>query len=528
MAPHVVWAPKAAWYNHFALWAPESKDVKLFEALQEADTGYARPHSKFVLRGTHAEGGVRCFEWSPSATNPALFAVGLASGRAVVANFETSHRQGVGPRYQRQCNCIAWHPSSPLLACGLDKARNDNCIVVWDVTRHLRDEPAPATATSGLASGLASMRLTPGQSDSHAPTMEPVWTKDADQCVSMAWVPTTPDVLACGFGVKYLKLHDTRVARFQLGISSVVTAHTRAVLGVKFDPNNGNHVATFGDDGFIKVWDLTMFHQPFAVINTGCKTLTSIEWCPSRTSLITSTSKDHGSVYLWYMYPQAETTAHDQQAPQTGLVSAGAGGGSSSSGAAAGAGSVDRSTAFQAVRSELGVCDAAWHPTSECSLLCVNAASVCHEVMVFPPSALSWDPLGHIVVTRFKATLTSQALAEADAAGAAAVTGVKGGPDSTGTFDDAATGSTLQCQRPPTPSEPCCCFRRCCISRTRKPSRLSCTTVMRRRALLGYGMDIDKNISVAAALGDATLEAMWSNVRHPLPVSFSLIVPTYL
>jgi len=35
-----------------------------------------------------------------------------------------------------------------------------------------------------------------------------------------------------------------------------VVAHAKAAQGVCFDPFNPDHLATFSDDGYIKIWDL--------------------------------------------------------------------------------------------------------------------------------------------------------------------------------------------------------------------------------------------------------------------------------
>lgn len=38
------------------------------------------------------------------------------------------------PKHARPCNAVAWSPSpEQLLACGLDRYRNDHCVHVWDV-----------------------------------------------------------------------------------------------------------------------------------------------------------------------------------------------------------------------------------------------------------------------------------------------------------------------------------------------------------------------------------------------------------
>ena len=55
----------------------------------------------------------------------------------------------LGVKMSRPCNVVSFSQSHPhLLACGLDKVRNDPCLLVWDITQAIdgySDTPTPST-----------------------------------------------------------------------------------------------------------------------------------------------------------------------------------------------------------------------------------------------------------------------------------------------------------------------------------------------------------------------------------------------
>lgn len=108
---------------------------------------------------------IQCFTWSPDPNYMDLTAVGLTTGRTLLIRMHRSEpwifedkgnefrpdtpRQvsiaqnqrtypSFSARHSRACNVVAFSKESPnLLAVGLDKVRNDYCLMVWDIEQSM-------------------------------------------------------------------------------------------------------------------------------------------------------------------------------------------------------------------------------------------------------------------------------------------------------------------------------------------------------------------------------------------------------
>lgn len=223
----------------------------------------------------------KCLAWlAPHA------AAGLLNGKVVLTRFDgqappRAVKEFV-PRHSRSCNALAWNPSQPTqLAAGLDKVRNDFSALVWDV--EARGEARAAAEAQGTVEAV---------------TRASTELANSEATVALAWVPGRPSCLATGTGVKWLRIYDLRG---DLNTPPSVVAHSKAVLGVLFDPFAEQRFATFSDstDGVVKLWDLRMLTDPVFALNTGSKALHQVEWSPTRPGVLATLSKDELGLKLW-------------------------------------------------------------------------------------------------------------------------------------------------------------------------------------------------------------------------------------
>ena len=228
-------------------WSGESRDVRLYEStngklllramLPEivsclACASPSPPHLQQVSMP-------RSFAWGPK-TPTGTCAVGLINGRVAVTRLlpqvkrvaahglyllhvaltrqmltrplsqRPDDASGVAlltARHPRSVLCLDWNAQLPgVIASGLDKARNDNCIQgaccclrwwlrvtafvsVWDV----HSSAVGAGDASGSECGVIG---------DVAHISEPVWSRDSDRCLALSWLPDQPHCLAAASGIK--------------------------------------------------------------------------------------------------------------------------------------------------------------------------------------------------------------------------------------------------------------------------------------------------------------------------------------
>lgn len=124
-------------------WSPNPQDdnflhvnlqhrvVQLFKP-----TGHAR-HGRFDYERVAKLDDIpplSTYDWSPA--YPGLLAIGTASGTISILNLNdnTNHFLEQKLKFTRFCQAIAFNTGS-LLAVGLERVRNDQCLQIWDVSR---------------------------------------------------------------------------------------------------------------------------------------------------------------------------------------------------------------------------------------------------------------------------------------------------------------------------------------------------------------------------------------------------------
>jgi WD40 repeat protein len=298
---------------------PINKNSNAVESLQ----GNANTRDKVIsLIGVNSEvQNLKCLEWSPEDVR--LIAVGLATGKVALANFDIQQQQATSrrtkvfvPKHQRSCNALAWNPvQKNLLAAGLDKVRSDYSCLVWDITQpgivsfegsqqqevdpntvgtSITNEPVTSSVSSAFKSDTFNvLSVTYAVERVEKPMRE---LANSEATMSLAWLPEDSFSLATGTGTKWMRIYDLRVP---YRAPTSVVAHTKAVYGVTFDRFRPQRLATFSEDNVIKIWDIRKLKDPVLVLNTNSKGLLQLEWCPTRAGILAVISKDEPNIKIW-------------------------------------------------------------------------------------------------------------------------------------------------------------------------------------------------------------------------------------
>ncbi|TFY61875.1 hypothetical protein EVJ58_g4227 [Rhodofomes roseus] len=281
-------------------WISESSEIKQVTAQQDL------PHMK-------------CFAWSPDAALDDLIAVGHSSGKVDLMRLEASkqskeHVLSSGPtvplpvRNSRACNSLAFSTADPnYLAVGLDKVRGDHSLVVWDVHAAVpllslkAESPKSPTyhAPSSSRSNTQSQRdITPKNGPRifqvHAP---------AETVSSVAFLPTSSNLLLAGISHRWLRLFDLRSPQDSpLSVASKVHA-------VVTDPFEPHRIGCFGDN-VATIWDARRLSQPLLTFTEkdagadGVRTKNStefmtMEFSSTRRGVLATLGKDAHHVRFW-------------------------------------------------------------------------------------------------------------------------------------------------------------------------------------------------------------------------------------
>ncbi|KAA1475125.1 hypothetical protein DENSPDRAFT_873810 [Dentipellis sp. KUC8613] len=234
----------------------------------------------------------KCFAWSPTPLASDLFATGLPSGRVDLLRLcepastgprpthahshSLSHapRVSLYPRTARPCTALAFCPAAPhYLAQGLDKARGDAGLIIWDLhtaaaaALSLSLGPTTTTSPTPLTAPPPSPSIpltplplpsSPTRSTLTLPRLDPLPRTDAralqthapaDPVPALAWLPHTPHLLAAAAPAP--RLFDLRAPTTTAALA-FGTGRARALAAA---PAGEFWLAAAGADGGLCVWD---------------------------------------------------------------------------------------------------------------------------------------------------------------------------------------------------------------------------------------------------------------------------------
>lgn len=140
------------------------------------------------------------------------------------------------PKQLRSCNTVSFS-SNGLLAVGLDKVRNDNCLQIWNIDRVSQgDKDALKTPTYSFL--------------------------PSDVISSLAFLPEMPSSLLCG-SYKFLREFDLRTQ------SSSMQFATKCVQGICVDPFDQHYFSSHAEDGTVSFWDRRLIRngEPLLLLN---------------------------------------------------------------------------------------------------------------------------------------------------------------------------------------------------------------------------------------------------------------------
>ncbi|KAL6067851.1 GATOR complex protein MIOS [Balamuthia mandrillaris] len=474
------WSP-----THFNQFVIGSADLRLYEISplkdSEQDSQPGSSPSRELAHHNKRRKGIKllsvnsevhllkCLAWCPDVeTTPNLLAVGLPNGKVVLTSFSGTNSvvKEFIPRNSRSCNALAWNPVyKNQLAAGLGKVRCDFSTLVWDINqtgpgtippatppmRHSTHSSSNVTVQANVDTGNFSLSQTKAADTVMRPMGE---VNMSEATVALAWVPNQPSCLATGTGAKWLRIYDLRAS--DLSARKSVIAHSKAVHGVSFDPFKDDRLFTFSEDGVIKIWDIRKLRDCVYAFQTGSKGLVQVEWCPTRSSILASISKEDKTLKLWDLMDVNHSTRNfsdtleDLPSPS----------------------SVTQKKAPKSARVHEAsdvLSSFAWHPSKEYRILTVTNNSLVEVVSLHESIPISWSPYGDIAFAYGRQLIES--------------------------------GSDLQVHNPTPP--------------TRKGASVSPTaewdisSMMRQRAINGYSMNIEKNKLLCEAFGNAELKACW-------------------
>lgn len=137
------------------------------------------------------------------------------------------------PKQSRTCNSVAFNTQG-LVAAGLDKVRNDNGLVIWNVEHY---SSATSPAPDGLGKNMSPM-------ESHLPN---------ESVSSVSFLPRNPSVLLSG-SYKFIREFDLRSP------TPTFQCVTKCSQGITVNPFNDNYFASYADSS-VSLWDRRMMRS---------------------------------------------------------------------------------------------------------------------------------------------------------------------------------------------------------------------------------------------------------------------------
>lgn len=204
------------------------------------------------------------------------------------------------------------------LAVGLEKARNEPSLLIWDIERSARTLPSPTTPLPAFQRASPRLPATrPAMSLVGSGDVRPLQYYGSTEAVhSIAFLPGNLHLLIAGIGNKRIGMYDLRSfgvattssSNTQSGGSSQPASYmTKAVYGIVVDPLDDNRFASYGDDMGIRLWDrrwtdpIMTWTEMDAAESTDPRAcnVSMIQFSKARRGVLGSLMKDAHVVRLW-------------------------------------------------------------------------------------------------------------------------------------------------------------------------------------------------------------------------------------
>ncbi|KAJ3060173.1 hypothetical protein HDU98_003835 [Podochytrium sp. JEL0797] len=232
------------------------------------------------------------------------FAFGAASGRVALSSFDAStgvvrNTSELQPRQQtpRACLLLRFTSSNSRLLAGFAKQKTEPCLIVWDTTQ---------------ATQLAQFG---GNEALH----------------SAAWLNNSDHAFLAAVSHKWIRLYDIRRMHHSSSSNSIATDSsnaagtviaTKAVYGIAPDPFDDFRFASYGDASTVCIWDTRKTAVPLLTLDAGMNTelrggIGGLDWCPTRSGVLASVSKEGGVVSVWELMESVSESPSGKQSPNT-------------------------------------------------------------------------------------------------------------------------------------------------------------------------------------------------------------------
>ncbi|KAI1437742.1 WD repeat domain-containing protein [Xylaria sp. CBS 124048] len=174
------------------------------------------------------------YDWSPAF--PGLLAIGSASGTINLMNLNdtSNHCLEQKIKFSRFCQAIAFNTNT-LLAAGLERVRNDQCLQIWDINRLAHVDPSVSwSSLDGSIFGEPAHRLEPATTVS-----------------STKFFEDNPQTLVVG-----IKNHGIRIYDLRDPHGAVINYQTKCTNNLAIDYVDSNYFASSSlDRPGIVIWD---------------------------------------------------------------------------------------------------------------------------------------------------------------------------------------------------------------------------------------------------------------------------------
>ncbi|KAG1694135.1 GATOR complex protein MIOS [Nymphon striatum] len=391
----IIWSP-----IHNDRFLTVGTEISLYQ-IEEIKSSVQKPSSVNISETEHASvlcvnsdfSYLKCVAWYPKVTTDLLLAVGLASGKVVITSLgdcSPDSQRFVGREFAvkqaRQCNAISWnHTEFNLLACGLEKHRSENSVLVWDINRppvynssvsgnasHHTASQFPALNQSRISAGsdinsLARSQTLPTSYNNlyqdYAVSNKPVAELGTSETAhSLQWFLHQPKTLVVGMSSKTLKIFDLRDKSKHHNACS-----TKAVYGVCVDPYFEHRLASYVDNQVV-IWDIRNFEKSILTL-TDSRQISKLSWCPTRCNLLSSLAKDSSVVNLY----DIQSLHNNQEETEPAVI--------------------ERNIQSQ---NQAVVLSFSWHPVQENRMLTISPAGNICNFTVSDRIHLTWSPSSHL------------------------------------------------------------------------------------------------------------------------------------
>ncbi|KAG8714120.1 hypothetical protein FRC08_012335 [Ceratobasidium sp. 394] len=274
---------------------------------------------------------MRCLAWSPHSMVDDLVAIGLATGNVQLLRmgsniepFPDQYQDWEGPKvpmlptkYPRPCQALGFSTIDPnYLAVGLDIARNDPGLLIWDIERSTRSTSPPGSDFPAIQRVVLPSTKPTLNLNGPGDTRPLQYYCLAESVHSLAFLQGSPHLLIAAIGRKQIGMYDLRFAgtinTFSYntggGNNNRPTFYsTKSVHGIAVDPLDDNYFASFGDGTAISLWDrrssspvMTWAEEDArSGADSSGKSISTIQFSKSRRGELGSLLKGAHVVRLW-------------------------------------------------------------------------------------------------------------------------------------------------------------------------------------------------------------------------------------